>query len=76
MAVTNSTAEPQKGYGTELQTVLDWVMPDDPSLIGQSLRDIADEDWVRVEGYDELPEIGDESEVDDDTELWETARRG
>ncbi|MBX2809505.1 MAG: hypothetical protein KTR20_12845 [Cellvibrionaceae bacterium] len=67
MAATNSSDLPLVGAGTELQIALNWDQQADISTL-------VDTDFTRLEGYNELPQIGDEVEEEDDTELWQTAR--
>lgn len=66
MPVTTNSSTPQYGAGSELEVDLAWDgLSALPGLTG----------WARVDGLSEIPQIGDEVEEEEDTEIHETARR-
>jgi len=67
MAATEEATSAKYGAGTELQIALAWdgTTP---------LSDLASGDFQLMKGYNELPQVGDEVEEEEDTELWQLAR--
>ena len=66
MPVTTNSSTPRYGAGSTLEVNLTWDGQADLSTLT---------DWATLYGLAEIPQIGDEVEEEEDTEIHETARR-